>query len=109
MSSEDDKRQLFIWAHKCLELKAELRVGTGDLTPTNYYEEKERFFSSENYNPIFEYNKRDISHIFHRIKELELELKNLSLPEELRIYFYGYLSNLVDIAQVVESILPRCA
>lgn len=104
MSSEDDKRQLFIWAQKCLDLKAELRISTGDLTPTNYYEEKERFFSSQNYNPIFTYRKRGTNNIVHRIKELELELKNLRLPEELRQYFLGYLSNLTDILHVKETI-----
>jgi hypothetical protein len=104
MNSTDDKKKLLLWAQKCLKLKADLRISTGDLTPINYYEEKEKFFSSPNYNPIFEYNKRSYNDTLHRIKALENELSHIRLPDDLRTYLKGFLADLVDITHVVESI-----
>lgn len=104
MSSEDEKQKLFLWAQKCLTLKAELLLNTHTLTPVNYYTEKKKFLKSKNYNPIFIYEKRKDIHVLTRVKELEAELKLLKLPKELRTYLKEYLQDITNVSKVVESI-----
>lgn len=91
--SEKTKEQLEEIAKQVKTLKRALHIGTASLTPINYKEEMEKFFSSKTYNPKYVYNKKEFPDIPKTIDDFKTRLDKLEIPEELKEHFLQFLDD----------------
>lgn len=104
MISQENKDKLYILAKKCLSIRNSLVLGTSVLTPVNYTQERDKFFKSKIYNPVFSYNTRFNPLTFAEINHLYSELDDIKLPRELKEYLFNYFDDLKTLAKTVDSL-----
>jgi len=104
MTDQDERLKLAQFATDCLLLRKSLVLGTTTLTPLNFEEEKEKFFQSKTYNPIFHYRQFNFIEIDKDLKILNDRLQTLSLPKDIRQYLKSYLKNLKLLERTISSI-----
>src|SRR4030042_2679564 len=104
MSQVNNKDELCKFAKKCAYVGNKLILDTEPLTPINYHGEKEKFFKSSTYNPIYKYKKKNLNRIKKLLNKLNYELISLTLPTDLNIYLKKYLQNLNLLFLGFESI-----
>ncbi len=92
--SEEDKNSLDDIAYKAVQIKKALSLGTTALTPLNYNEEREKFFTSSTYNPHFIYQTGDHRLFRDELNELLSQTDLLTLPSDFKFYLQDYLINL---------------
>ncbi|OGD89170.1 hypothetical protein A3J17_01300 [Candidatus Curtissbacteria bacterium RIFCSPLOWO2_02_FULL_40_11] len=100
--SDKNKKELLKFAKKAASLGNKLLLDTHRLTPTNFEEEKEKFYSSNNYNPQFKYKKEDLQGYKEEINQLHIRLNLISLPNDLRNYLKKYLNDLFHLYTALE-------
>ncbi len=101
---EEEHQQLFDFAQDCLTLRKSLVLGTTTLTPLNYEEEREKFFLSKTYNPIFTYRTFNLSPSTKTLLALHQRLKKLTIPKELKKYLKEYLENLALLEKTIQAV-----
>lgn len=102
--SEEDKKVIYTFAKKCLQLRTTCILDTSVLTPTNFSQEKIKFMRSKTYNPIFTYKKISVKKIVKEIEVLRNQLEEMQLPDDLTVYFLDYLTNLALLSKTVQAI-----
>src|SRR5579871_4596512 len=102
--SEYDKKAIRKFAKKCLTLKKSLIIDTNILTPTNFSQEKEKFFRSQTYNPQFHYRKVFPRKIAREIHEAREQLAILQLPKDLVPHFAHYITGVELLSQTINAI-----
>lgn len=74
------------------------------LTPINYYEERDKFFHSNEYNPIFKYRNRDFSSVRKTIIELS-EVKIIEgINPEISNLLKKIIKSKLQTAELITSI-----
>lgn len=101
---EKTKKQLEEIASQVTTLKRALHIGTASLTPLNYIEEMEKFFSSKSYNPKYIYNKKEFPDIPKTIDDFKSQLDKIEIPEELKEYFLEFLDDQTTLFMTKKSI-----
>lgn len=104
MLDNKSREELLILIKKSLKIRENLRLGTKTLTPLNYNFEKEKFFNSDTYNPIFMYKHKETEEYEHIIEDLKQRLKKVLLPEDLKTYVNNFLSDLDLLAKTNDTI-----
>ncbi len=99
-----DKKRLINFGKKFNSLSNKLSVGTHTLTPINFSEEREKFFSSNTYNPIYQYSPNNTSGLHKEIQALIEELDTITLPNSLRYYFRSALEALSTDIDLIDAI-----
>ncbi len=80
-------------AKEIIAIKKDLRLGTSSLTPLNYKEEMEKFFSSSSYNPKYIYKEHNLPDIQKKVDNLKIEIDKLILPDDLKEYVLDFLDD----------------
>ncbi len=80
-------------ANECIRIKKILRIGTKSLTPLNYTEEMEKFFSSKKYNPQYVYNDTSLPPLLEIIDRLKNDIESIMLPDELKEHILEFLDD----------------
>lgn len=91
--SPEIKEKLEQLTKEIVEIKKNLRIGTGSLTPLNYMEEMEKFFKSSAYNPKYVYKKQKLNGTPKKIDILKIKVDQLKLPQDLKDYMLDYLDD----------------
>ena len=104
MINTQNRIRLTQFGKRLTNLSSKLTVGTSTLTPLNYSDEREKFFSSDTYNPIFYYSKNDTSGLHKEVQSLLEELGEISLPNNLSYYFYNALQSLSTDIDLIDAI-----
>jgi hypothetical protein len=91
--SPKTKLQLEELAHEIIQIKKTLRLGTTSLTPLNYMEEMEKFFTSQKYNPQYIYKEQDLPNFTEIIDEFKRKVEKLVLPEDLAQHILEFLDD----------------
>ncbi len=99
-----DKERLLDFAKLASRLGNKLLLETDALTPVNFEQEKEKFFESKTYNPVFKYRRKDLNGTLIKISFLHEKLNRLNLPLDLRKYLKKYLNNLYHLYVAFEAI-----
>lgn len=100
--TRDQKDTLSSFAKTCSILAKKISLGTTTLTPANYYEEKERFFASKDYNPQFTYTNTHISQE-EQVNHLMTQLERLELPLDIYHYLQTYLASLLLVEACIRT------
>lgn len=80
-------------ASEIIKTKRELHIGTASLTPLNYIEEMDKFFSSNTYNPQYVYKKREFPDISKKIEEYKKAIDTLHIPADLKEHILEFLTD----------------
>lgn len=105
--SEEDKNTLNDIAYRAVQIKKSLSLGTTVLTPLNYDEERDKFFSSRTYNPQFIYAEHN-NHLYREeLNALLTQADLLSVPQDLKFYIQDFLINLHFLNITYRSIGTR--
>jgi hypothetical protein len=104
MLNKKEREQLDKFAIRIQSISSQLNVGTSHLTPINYITEKEKFFTSESYNPRFVYIKNDSSALRKEIADARSDLSHLVLPSPLTELLINFLDNIENRANLFDSI-----
>ena len=99
-----DKEKLEELATEIIEIKKILRLGTTSLTPSNYSEEMEKFFSRASYNPQYIYKKQHLPDFTKIIDDFKLRIKKLSIPEDLKDHILEFLNDQNNLYLTKKSI-----
>ena len=102
--SNKELKKLEQFARKCMRVRSYFYLGTRSLTATNYAQEKEKFFSSKNYNPHFKYNHEKLHGLDREIDKLREELENIDIPHDFRLYLEHYLNDTENCEKAVRAI-----
>lgn len=102
--TDDTRQKLLLFTNHCDSIRKKLAFGTSSVTPLNFEEEQQKFFSSSTYNPVFYYRPYNLSQIDHDIKDLRSELSTLKIPRDLRYYLLDYIQNLRLLEKARKSI-----
>ena len=92
--SEKDKNIIDDIAYRAITIKKSLSLGTTALTPLNYDEERDKFFSSRTYNPQFVYKEHNHTLYREELNTLLTFTDNLDVPYDLKSYLQEFLINL---------------
>lgn len=85
-------------------LRKRIALNNVTLTPTNYLDEKRRFFSQTNYDPQYEYQftAPRISEL--EIVELQKNTEQLNLPEDLKTYVISCIDEFIRYFRVRNTV-----
>jgi len=92
--STSSKNELLKIAKRCTDIRQSLILNSTAITPLNFKEEKERFFKSKSYNPIFEYASPPTERFDIEIDELEQRVERIELPYDLLYHLIENLNHL---------------
>lgn len=102
--SDREEGDALAFVNNCLTIRKSLVLGTTTLTPLNFEEEKEKFFKSNIYNPVFYYRTFNLTLIEKEIKILNKQLITLTIPRDIKQYLKSYLKNLSLLEKTISSI-----
>lgn len=102
--SEASTKQLTQISKKIAYLKNKLLISTATLTPINYAEEMEKFFQSDSYNPVFNYNTPLPKSYQKQIDELKKSVEKLHLPDDLDQHMDDVLIGLEQMEKTKKSV-----
>ena len=80
-------------ALEIIQIKKTLRLGTTSLTPLNYQEEMDKFFSSATYNPQYVYRKQDLPNFTKILSDFKLRVDRLEIPDDLKEHMIEFLDD----------------
>ncbi len=104
MLTYKENKYLQSYSNKLLALNSQIQLGTNTLTPLNYKEEKEKFLTSDTYNPQFYYQKQNTSFLQAEITTLTEELRSFKISKELYYHLYNYLESLNKGIEAVQNV-----
>ncbi len=102
--SDEIVTQLKYIIKKAILLQSKLNLGTSMLTPTNLLEEREKFFASADYNPVFVYKKKKLMVTEDDIELLLTDLNNLEIDQDLKDYFFNAIYKFKLVKKTIEAI-----
>ncbi|MBI4137457.1 DUF1704 domain-containing protein [Candidatus Roizmanbacteria bacterium] len=112
------RKKLRRFSRQYLHVYNQTILSTSTITPINYYEEREKFFSSNDYNPQFRYRKIPLGTLEKQINGLKRQLASLAAPSELESYIYSLIDTLsaglrakehigtADFSAYIERVFP---
>lgn len=102
--TDETTSQLKRIVKKAIALQSKLNLGTSILTPTNLLLEREKFFASLTYNPLFMYKKRKMIVSEDDIEQILAELNKLDIEDDLKQYFFNAIYKYKLVKKTIESI-----
>ena len=104
MISKKQKSDILIFAKDAHDLGKNFSIGPDVLTPVNFAEEKNKFFSKDGYNPQFVYIYKKRPTINISLLELRHRLNKLDVPDDIKVFFHEYLNDLKVHELAIRSI-----
>ena len=98
------KKQLKQIAKRIIKIQSKLNLGTSILTPINLLSERENFFNSDSYNPVFTYQASKIEVTDDEIEDLISEINQLVIETELKAYFLNVLTKTKILKKAILAI-----
>lgn len=92
--STASKNELLKIALRSTDIRHSLVLNSTALNPINFQIEKEKFFKSNTYSPVFEYQPAPPERYDLEIDELEQRVERIDLPYDLLYHIIEYLNHL---------------